>query len=90
MMGQQQETTVAVGSALMRLTMMVVAVAALIALMMAASTMSAMAKNFKSSDAGPPLFSGDTSDANDGANVIHSPKGSCVSHDSGKYSVRCT
>ncbi len=44
-MGQQQETTVAVGSALMRRTMMVVAVAALMALMMAVTAAPALAAN---------------------------------------------
>jgi hypothetical protein len=92
MMGPQQQTTVAeqqAGGALRRIVM-VVAVAALMALVMAASAMPAMAKNFKLSDGGAPLFSGDTTGENGGANVIHSSKGSCVSHDSGEYSVRCT
>jgi hypothetical protein len=91
MTGQQQQQTVAeqAGGTLRRM-MLIIAVAALMALMMAASAMPAMAKNFKLSDGGAPVFSGDTTGANGGANVIHSSKGSCVSHDSGEYSVRCT
>jgi Spy/CpxP family protein refolding chaperone len=89
-MGQQQQQTMAVGTTLRRM-ITVVAVAALMVLVMAASAMPAMAKNAKGSDGGPPMESGDITDANGGASVGgHGSGGACVNHDGPKRSGHCT
>jgi len=88
MMGHQGMAQRTSGS--LRRIALALTIAALMVVMMAASAIPAMAKNSGTTGGGPPNLSGDTADANGGATVIHSPKGSCVSQDSGKYSVRCT
>ncbi len=89
MMGQQQHT-MAAGTTLRRM-ITVVALAALVALVMAASAMPAMAKNSKGPDGGPPMESGDITDANGGASVgSHGSGGACVNHDGPKLSGHCT
>ena len=87
-MGQQQQTLESVAT--LRRIMLVVLVAALMALIMAASAMPAMAKNVKGSD-GRPIQSGDINQQTGGASVGHNDKeGSCVRHDGGKTSGLCT
>jgi hypothetical protein len=88
-MGQQQ--TMSAASSTLKRMIMVVALAALMALIMAASAMPAMAKNVKNSDGGPPIESGDITDANDGANVgSRGSGGACVNHDGSKSSGHCS
>jgi hypothetical protein len=90
MMGQQEMVAEQAANAWRRLVL-AVTVAALMAVIMAASAMPAMAKNVKNSGGGPPIESGDITEANGGASVgSRGSGGACVNHDSGKYSVRCT
>jgi hypothetical protein len=89
-MGQQQTMAEQqAGGALMRRILMVILVATLMALLMAASAMPATAKNFKFSDGGPPVLSGDITDKNSGSSVRHNSGETCVRHDGGKESGPC-
>ena len=74
-MGQQE---IGLGRALRRM-ILVLAVAALIAAVMAASAMPAMAKNSGPQKPGPPIFSGGPA-TNDSASVDHIGGGACVGH----------
>ena len=89
MMGHQQ--TAAEKATGLRRIVLALTVAVLMAVRMAASAMPAMAKNVKNSNGGPPIESGDITEANGGASVgSHGSGGACVNHDGPKLSGHCT